>query len=295
MGSDVYQEFEYVRELFDMAEEISKMNLSKLCFQGPMEALTETVHLQPAVTVVNLSFLAVIEKESVTSAVSAGHSLGEYAALYASKVLSAEDTIRLVYRRGELMHREATRYQGAMSAILGFTIDEVETLVEQGKSEGIVAVANHNTLQQIVITGEPQAVAHVTQLANQRGAKAIPLKVSGAWHSELIRGAEKDFRDFLQPMEFSAPHSRMVFNVTADFAEDPAVIKDIMAQQLCRPVRWYEAMQTIFKDEIDTFVEIGPGKVLTGLLRKNLPKDYPAAIYNVNDMKSLELFFAKGI
>ena len=293
MGLEFYEEFASVRELFDMAEEISKTNLSRLCFKGPMEALTQTVNLQPAITVVNLAILTAIEQESVTPAVSAGHSLGEYAALRSAQVLSDEDTLRLVHKRGVLMHRESTLHQGAMSALIGLTINAVESIVEKGQRQGIVSVANHNTEQQIVITGEPDAVTAAAQLASQQGAKAIPLKVSGAWHSELIRGAENDFRAFLEPMVFNAPQTPMIFNVTAEEADDPETIKDIMARQLCSPVKWSDSMRKMVDDQIDTFVEIGPGKVLSGLLRKILPKDDAFQVFNVNSLKTLEKFLAE--
>jgi [acyl-carrier-protein] S-malonyltransferase len=294
MGQDFHQEFGFVRELFDMAEEISRINLRQLCFKGPMEELTRTVNLQPAVTVVNLAFLAAVQRETGKPAVSAGHSLGEYSALHAAGVVSAEDTIRLVHKRGELMHREALKRKGAMSALLGLTIDVVEEIVERGRERGVVSVANHNTAQQIVITGEPAAVAAVSAYATEKGAKAIPLKVSGAWHSELIRGAEEDFKAFLQTVAFNSPQSAVVFNVTADSESDPDEIRSVMARQLCSPVKWYDAMEKLVEEEIEIFVEIGPGKVLTGLLRKNLPKDYPATVFNVNDLNTFENFIKSG-
>jgi [acyl-carrier-protein] S-malonyltransferase len=290
MGQDFYQEFDFVRELFDMAEEISRINLRQLCFKGPMEELTRTVNLQPAVTVVNLAFLAAVQREKGKPVVSAGHSLGEYSALHAAGVVSAEDAIRLVHRRGELMHREALKHKGAMSALLGLTIDAVEEIVERGCERGVVSIANHNTGQQIVITGEPAAVAAVSAYAAEKGAKAIPLKVSGAWHSELIRGAEDDFKAFLQTVAFNSPQSAVVLNVTADTKSDPEEIRSVMARQLCSPVKWYDAMEKLVEEEIEIFVEIGPGKVLTGLLRKNLPKDYPATVFNVNDLNTFENF-----
>ena len=290
MGQDFYQEFDFVRELFDMAEEISQINLRQLCFKGPMEELTRTVNLQPAVTVVNLAFLAAVQREKGKPVVSAGHSLGEYSALHAAGVVSAEDAIRLVHRRGELMHREALKHKGAMSALLGLTIDAVEEIVERGCERGVVSIANHNTGQQIVITGEPAAVAAVSAYAAEKGAKAIPLKVSGAWHSELIRGAEDDFKAFLQTVAFNSPQSAVVLNVTADTKSDPEEIRSVMARQLCSPVKWYDAMEKLVEEEIEIFVEIGPGKVLTGLLRKNLPKDYPATVFNVNDLNTFENF-----
>lgn len=291
MGEGLYKEYDMVRELFDMAEEISRISLSRLCFKGPMEELTQTVNLQPAVTAVNLACLAAIQKEGLKAAVSAGHSLGEYGALHAAGVVSSEDTFRLVYKRGKLMHREAGKKVGAMSAILGMSIEVVEELVEQGKEAGVVTVANHNTEQQIVITGEPGAVKAVSKLASEKGGKSIPLKVSGAWHSELIKGAQEEFRAYLDTTEFKQPQSSVIYNVTADYESDPAKIRSIMADQLCSPVKWFESMRRLIEEEVDVFVEVGPGRVLTGMLRKILPKNYPGKIYNVNDMKSLEEFF----
>lgn len=295
MGEDLYQEYSFVRELFDMAEEISKINLSRLCFKGPIEELTQTVNLQPAITAVNLACLAAVQKEGLNPNVSAGHSLGEYGALNTAGVVSGEDTFRLVYKRGELMHRESTKNVGAMHAILGMDIEAFEEVVEQGKAHGIVSVANHNTEQQIVITGEPGAVKAVSKLAAENGAKAIPLKVSGAWHSELIRGAEEEFKSYLDTVEFKEPQSNVIFNVTADYETDPAEIKNIMTRQLCSPVKWYDSIRKLAQAEVEVFVEIGPGKVLAGMLRKILLKDYPGKVYNVNNMQTLEKYFSENL
>jgi [acyl-carrier-protein] S-malonyltransferase len=290
MGQDLYQEFDYVRELFDMAEDISRINLSKLCFKGPMEELTQTVNLQPAIMTVNLACLAAIEREGVTPILSAGHSLGEYSAIKSAGVISTPDTFRLVYKRGELMHRESTKHTGAMHAVLGLTIDQVDELVERVQPEGIVSVANHNTEQQIVITGSPEPVEKVSSLAAEQGAKSIPLKVSGAWHSELIKGAEEEFKAFLDQIEFIKPEGAVVFNVSADYCADPEEIKGLLARQLCSPVKWYDSMRKMIEEDIEVFAEIGPGKVLSGLMRKCLPKNYPGKIYPVNDLKSFEKF-----
>lgn len=290
MGLDFYQEYDVVRELFDMAEEISKINISKLCFNGPMEDLTQTVNLQPAVTAVNLACLTIIEKEGVTPDICAGHSLGEYSALRASHIVSREDTFRLVFKRGELMHREAVKNKGAMHAILGLPIDAVAQIVEKIKEEGVVAVANHNAEKQIVITGSPNPVEKASSLAASQGAKAIPLKVSGAWHSELIQGAQEEFKYLIESIPFNAPQRPTIFNVTADFEKKPDEIKSIMARQLCSPVKWYDSMCKLMDENIEIFVEVGPGKVLSGLLKKILPKNYPCQIFNVNSMKGLEQF-----
>ncbi len=290
MGLDLYQEYDFVREIFDMVDEVTKTHISRLCFKGPMEDLTLTVNLQPAVTAVNLACLAALQKEGIQPDVTAGHSLGEYSALGAAGVTSPVDTCKLVFKRGRLMHREATKNLGAMHAILGLDIDTVRELVDKAQEKGIVAVANHNTATQIVITGAPDAVAYASALAAARGAKAIPLKVSGAWHSELIRGADKDFRAFLEEIAFGAPNTPVLFNVTAEYESDPAQIRDIMARQLCSPVRWYESMCRMQDDGVDVFVEVGPKKVLSGLLRKIIPDTYAHQVYNVGSMKGLEGF-----
>jgi [acyl-carrier-protein] S-malonyltransferase len=290
MGQEFYRRYDFVREIFDMTEETTRINISKLCFNGPIEDLTATINLQPAITTVNLSCLAAIKKENIQYQYCAGHSLGEYSALCAAGVNSTADGIRLVFKRGELMHRESTRQRGAMHAIVGLSINEVSELVSAIRQRDIVAVANHNTASQIVVSGTPEAVDRVSALAVEKGAKSVPLKVSGAWHSELIKGAEEEFKGYLETIAFKAPHATVFFNVTADSAEKPDEIRAIMARQLCSPVRWYDAICRLEKENIDVFVEVGPGKVLTGLLKKILPRDYPGTIYNVSNMKELDLF-----
>jgi [acyl-carrier-protein] S-malonyltransferase len=290
MGRELAQEFESAKQILATADEVTGLPIQKLCFEGPMEELTQTVNLQPAVTAVNLAFLSAIEQRGLKPAVCAGHSLGEYSALCSAGIVSAQDCLKLVYKRGELMHREATRNTGAMSAIIGLNIDQVGKVVNEAAQAGIVAVANHNSAEQIVITGTPDAVAKAGELAAAKGGKAIALKVSGAWHSPLIAGAEADFTAFLDTIEFKAPQCPVIHNVTADTQSDPTQIKALMAKQLCSPVRWYDTITKLVADEVDLFVEIGPGRVLTGLLRKILPKDTAAKSYNVFDLKTLEKF-----
>lgn len=290
MGLDLYREFESIRDLFEMANEITHTNLSKLCFEGPMEELTRTIHLQPALTVISLGFLTAIENEGIRPDIAAGHSLGEYSAIRAAGIVSTEDILRLAFKRGELMHREATKHQGTMHAIIGLPIDAVQEMVSEAQKDGIVSVANHNAEEQIVITGAPDAVQKVSSLARSRGARAIPLKVSGAWHSELMKGAEAEFTNFMDSITFRAPEKPVVHNVTADFSFDPEEIKSIMVRQLVSPVLWYDSMRKLQGEQAETFAEIGPGKVLTGLLKKIFPRDYPCKIYNVGDMKTLEQF-----
>jgi [acyl-carrier-protein] S-malonyltransferase len=291
MGQDLAASDDDAAKIFSMADQVTGLPVSRLCFEGPMAELTRTVNLQPAVTAVNLAFLTAVEKAGLRPQVCAGHSLGEYSALCAAGVVTKEDCLRLVFKRGELMHREATRHQGAMSAVVGLPMDQVAAIVEKSAPTGIVAVANHNSAEQIVITGEPEAVSAAGKAAADLGAKAIPLKVSGAWHSPLIKGAEADFEAFLEQIDFNAPQCEVIHNVTAEPEPDPRRVKALMARQLCSPVRWYDAMLKMMENQIDVYVEIGPGRVLTGLLKKIMPAaDSKARVYNVYDSKTLEAF-----
>lgn len=291
MGKDIYNEFAFVRELFEMAEEITKNHLARLCFEGPMELLTQTVNLQPAVTSVSLSFLAILEKEGIFPDIVAGHSLGEYGALCSSGILSRQDTIRVVDVRGRLMHRESLQHQGAMHAIVGLDINEVQDIVDEAAREGVVSIANHNTQNQIVITGSPNPVKKASEIATRKGAKSIALKVSGAWHSELIKGAEEDFNQFLNETEFHLPERPVVHNYTADLSpSDPVQIRTIMSQQLCHPVKWYDSVCKLNEMGVINYAEVGPGKVLTGLVKKILPKNSSARLFNINSLKALESF-----
>lgn len=295
MGADLYEHFDFAREIMDTAEALTDLPIKQLCFEGPMQTLTETIHLQPAVTTINLICLAAVRNEGIAADITAGHSLGEFTALRAAEVLSDADTLKLVHRRGELMHREATQNNGAMHAVIGLSRETLDALATQVTDAGPVSVANHNTAEQIVTTGAPAAVKAVSAMAKEKGAKAIPLKVSGAWHSELIRGAEADFSDFLNKINFSAPQLPVLHNVTADTCDDGDLVRGLMAKQLCSPVRWYDTVQRMAEEQVGVFVELGPGKVLTGLVKKSLPKGYAPdgqapKLFNVFDLASLDAF-----
>ena len=177
-----------------------------------------------------------------------------------------------------------------MSAIVGLDIDQVTGLVDEAAQLGAVAVANHNSAQQIVITGSPEAVTAAGQIASARGARAIPLKVSGAWHSPLIQGAVDEFTAFLDGIDFQAPACDLIHNVTAATESEPKQIRALMARQLCSSVRWFDSVMAMIAQEMEVFVEIGPGRVLSGLLKKIVPKESSVRLYNVFDLKTLERF-----
>lgn len=290
MGKDIMDQYPDARKIFEQLDEICEKPISKLCFQGPMEELTLTANLQPAITAVNLACLTALNKSGIRAHVSAGHSLGEYAALASAGSLSGYDALRLVYKRGELMHREALANPGSMAAVLGMPIEAVDKIVAQAGEAGVLAIANHNTAEQIVITGQKEALSQAVDLVKDKGGKAIPLKVSGAWHCSLMQNAVDDFRRFMGDISFSTPDTSILFNATAESETDPEKIKDLMAKQLIRPVKWYDIIQNMTANGVNLFVEVGPKKVLTGLLKKILPRDTGAKVHNVEDMQSLESF-----
>lgn len=293
MGQDLADKFPMARGIFDQVDEICRKPISRLCFNGPMDELTLTENLQPAVTAVNLICLSALSESGITSIVSAGHSLGEYTALVSAGVISTFDALKLVQKRGELMNREALANPGAMAAVIGMDINAVEEVVALAKDDNILAVANHNTADQIVITGEKEPVSRAVKLVKERNGRAIPLKVSGAWHSKLMEGAVDDFSEFMEGISFSRPESTVIFNATASSETDPQKIKHAMAWQLISPVRWYDVMLSMLEDGINTFIEAGPKQVLTGLLRKIVPPEKDVRIHNVQDVKSLEAFLEK--
>jgi [acyl-carrier-protein] S-malonyltransferase len=292
MGRDLAERFPRSKILFEHLDRVCQKPLSRLCFDGPMEELTQTVNLQPALTTVNLTCLSALREAGVTPSVSAGHSLGEYAALVSAGVITETDAIELSRKRGELMQREADRNPGSMAAVMGLSYERVNEIVRTAGKEGVLSIANHNTSQQIVITGQKQPIAAAVDLVKKDGGKAVQLNVSGAWHSPLMDDAVAEFREFIQTIPFRKPETAVLFNATAGEEADPEKIKDIMAHQLVRPVMWYDIMRKMLKDGVDTFVEVGPKNVLIGLLKKTLPRESRARTFTVGDLKGLQEFLA---
>jgi [acyl-carrier-protein] S-malonyltransferase len=292
MGQDLFDADPGARELFGLAEKTTGLPLQRLCFTGPMEELTLTVNLQPAVTVVNLCLYQALAQAGVKPAAVCGHSLGEYSALFASGVLSAGDTIAAVAERGRLMHREAEKYPGAMAAVIGLTPEKLKGLVHPLRKEGPIALANFNTPVQTVISGTPEMVARAGNRAKAEGAKVIPLKVSGAWHSPLMEEAIRDFDAFMAKLDFRAPRLPLYLNATGTPETDPGTLRGAMGKQLTSPVRWAELILNLKAAGVDTWVEVGPKNVLTGLVKKILPEEPAGNLHNVENRESLEKFLA---
>ncbi|MDY6851484.1 MAG: ACP S-malonyltransferase [Thermodesulfobacteriota bacterium] len=293
MGLDFHKAHEWARDLFALADEVTAKPISRLCFEGPLEELTRTVNLQPAITAMNLVCLQALLDKGLEPQVTAGHSLGEYSALAASGVISTADALRLVNTRGELMQRDADRRPGSMQAVIGLSREEVEGLAELAKDHGPVVVANHNTPQQLVITGKSAAVAALAKLAKAKGARTVPLPVSGAWHSPLMHEAAADFAAVLEQTVFSPPAREIILNVTAEKEPDPDRIKAVMARQITSPVRWSGIIEKMLKEGVTDFVEVGPKKVLAGLVKKIVPREAKVKIINVQDQAGVDLALEK--
>lgn len=263
------------KKLMQRADSACDFDLEKICIEGPIEELTRAAYLQPAITATNLICLEALRQElpaSVTPSYFAGHSLGEYSALYAANVLSLEDTIRLVAKRGALMEREGNKNPGGMRAILGLSIEEIDTVISQYSGAGVVTAANHNCPQQVVVSGSMAALDDVCEVFEEKGGKAIALNVSVANHSPLVANAVPDFSEFMKGVTFNTPKSPVFFNVSAKTETDTDVIQDMMAKQIASKVRWYEIISAMLEDGVDTFIEVGPKTVLKGMMRKIVPK-----------------------
>jgi len=287
MGREFLQADPEADKLMDLAESISAAPLRRLCLEGPMEELTRAIHLQPALTAVNLICWQAVKKAGIEADYFAGHSLGEYSALYAADVLGIEDTLKLVSERGRLSDREGMKNPGGMQAVLGLTLEMVEEILQDLPGDGIVTVANHNTELQVVISGEKEALHEVEELVEERGGRAITLNVSIANHSPLIAGAVPDFANVLKETMFSPPAVPVLFNVTATAETEPDVIRAIMARQIVSRVRWFETINSLVARGVNTFIEVGPKKVLTGLTKKIVSKSSGRNLYQVDTPATL--------
>ena len=274
MGKDLAERFPEARHTFETIDDALGVPLSRIMWEGPDDELVLTHNTQPAILAHSAAVHAVVRERLGTVMAGAGHSLGEYSAYVAAGSLTAPDAARLVRRRGELMHEAGTRRPGAMSAVLGLDPAGVAAAcAEASGDDGVAVAANLNSPDQIVISGDPVAVARAGEGCKARGAKrVIPLKVSGAFHSPLMEPAVPGLQAALASAAFAAPAFPIVANASAEAVRTPADAVRLLAAQLTAPVRWIECMQAAAALAPDaTFIELGPGSVLSGLLRKILP------------------------
>jgi [acyl-carrier-protein] S-malonyltransferase len=291
MGLDFFNHSSAARKIFELADGCCRTSLSKITFEGPESELKRTLYTQPAILAVSLSaWHAYFEAGGPEPEFVAGHSLGEYTALVSAGVIAPEDAIKLVVQRARLME---SCPPGAMSAVIGSTQQVVEECCQKVSAElggadngnEVVVIANYNTAEQLVISGSPGAVQKASQLLKESGGKVIPLVVGGAFHSPLMKLAADEFVHHIESARFSNAAYPVVQNVDAQPSQDANVIKEKLSKQIASSVRWSQTIQYMLIQGVDTFVEIGPGKALSGMVKK-LSKD--AGVFSVSDMETLK-------
>ncbi len=285
MGCELAQNFPTARGVFEAADAALGFPLSRICFEGPAEELQLTANTQPAILTVSAAAAQVLADKGVRPAFVAGHSLGEYSALVASGAISLADAVKLVRKRGEYMQQAVPVGVGAMAALLGMEPAAVEALCNEAAQGEVVSPANLNSPGQIVIAGHTTAVQRAVELAKTRGAKrAIMLNVSAPFHCALMKPAGDRLAVDLDGLQIEEPTALLVNNAEAQIVRSPDAIRDGLKRQVTAPVRWAESMQRLLDEGVDLFVEVGPGKVLSGLMRQI---DRNAKCLHVEDSASL--------
>lgn len=283
MGQELAAQHAVVRDTFAEANAVLGFDLTAICCEGPADELKRTSIAQPALVTVSTAYWRLLTAQGFTCEVVAGHSLGEYSALVAAGALAFPDALRLVRRRGELMEQAAAQHPGGMAAVLGQSDEDVQALCAEATAggHGIVVPANYNSPGQVVVSGESDAIAALRVAAKTRGIKAIPLAVSGPFHSPLMQEAADAFAAELDRVTIQIPSKPIVQNVTAEATTDPAVIRVNLARQITGAVQWVRSVYTMRNLGITRFVEIGPGTVLTGLVQRTSPESHAIPLTDV--------------
>ncbi|KGE16929.1 ACP S-malonyltransferase [Paenibacillus wynnii] len=287
MGKDIFDALPQCRAVFEKGDEVLGFPLSTLIFEGPESDLKQTVNTQPALLTASTAYLTALQDLGIKPDYVAGHSLGEYSALVAAGVLSYEDAVSLVRMRGRFMEEAVPGGTGAMAAVLGAERDALAELCRSvSETSGPVELANVNCPGQIVVSGSQDGVNGVVQRVKEAGGKrAIPLEVSGPFHSSLMKEAADRLAEELKKVTFHTPSVPVVVNVTAAPVTDPEEIRELLVRQVYSPVLWQDSVEWLIADGVDTFVEIGSGSVLTGLIRKI---DKSVKLININSLESAQ-------
>jgi len=291
MGCDLHEKFPESRQVFDEAEAALGFSMSELCFKGSDEALKQTENTQPAILTVSVAAYRTLEKRGVTPDFVAGHSLGEYSALVAASGLDFAAAVKLVRARGRYMQEAVPPGEGAMAAILGLAPAEVLEICKKAADHEVVSPANLNSPEQTVISGSAAAVKRAVEIASQSGAKrAVILPVSAPFHCALMAPAQKRLEPDLRAAKFSDLRFPLVTNVDAEAITTGDEAREALIRQVTSPVRWLDSMHEIIESGVTIFVEVGPGKVLSGLMRQI---DRSVRCYNVEDEASLQATLEK--
>ena len=284
MGKDIYESYENAKKVYETADNVLGKSVSTICFEGPEEDLKLTINTQPAIVTTSIALSEALKSElDITPDYTAGHSLGEYCAMYTAGVMSLETTLKLIQKRADLMGQTKG---GSMAAVLNATEEQLKAGLEEGSKVGYVDVANYNSPVQVVITGDENAVKATSEYLLANGVRrVVPLAVSGAFHSKFMKNAGKSFGEYLQEFELNDAKLPVITNVDASETTLASDFKSKMPKQIYSSVHWTQTIQKMIANGVDTFVEIGPGKVLAGL-NKKISMDITT--YNVFDKESLE-------
>ncbi len=289
MAKNLYDNFDYVKLLFHQADDILKNSLSKTILEGPKELLDQTENTQPAIFLVSYSIFKFIKNESNfdfnKAKFFAGHSLGEYSALACSESITFEQTLKLLKTRGKSMQSAVPKGQGGMLAILGEKIENINEIISLNKDKFQCFVANDNSVGQVVVSGNTKDLDIFSEILKLKNIKNVKLSVSAPFHSVLMSSATEIMKNEIINTEFKIPKNEIISNVTAKQTKDPGEIKDLLVKQIEKPVRWRESVINMINSNVDKFIEIGPGKVLSGLVKRI---DRNIKLVQINDIEDLK-------
>ena len=284
MGKDIYENYEDAKYIYDTADKTLGKSITKLCFEGPEEDLKQTVNTQPCIVTTSIALMEALRSElNIVPDYTAGHSLGEYCAMFTAGVMSLETTLKLIQRRADLMGQTKG---GSMAAVLNASEEVLKAGLEEGSKIGYVDVANYNSPAQVVITGDENAVKAAGDYILANGARrVVPLPVSGAFHSKFMQEAGAIFGEYIEDADLNDSSIPVITNVDAELTTSAEDFRAKMPKQIYSSVYWTQTIQKMVEEGVDTFIEIGPGKVLAGLNKKIAPEK---TVYNVFDKESLE-------
>ena len=289
MGSDFYNNFEIVKKIFEEADDKLNYKISKIILEGPEDKLKLTENTQPAILTVSYAIFSVLKKEYnfdfKSTKFFAGHSLGEYSALVCSGSLEFNDALFLLFERGKSMQEAVPVGKGSMIAVLGSKIDELNNLIKEVKIKGVCEIANDNAEGQTIISGDIESINSLQTVLKANKRKFIPLNVSAPFHCSLMSPAAAKMKEKINSVNFKKPTFDVVCNVTSKPENNPEDIKKLLVEQICSTVRWRESIINMSKENVNNFIEIGPGKVLSGMVKRTVKNINCFSINSIDDMK----------
>ena len=291
MGSEFYNNFNLVKKIFKQADDKLNFRISKIILEGPSDKLLLTENTQPAILTVSYSIFKVLKEEfnfELNAAkFFAGHSLGEYSALVCADALNFEDALFLLKERGKAMQNAVSFGKGSMIAVLGLNYKEINNLLEKREDSGVCEIANDNADGQVIISGDKENVEKFQNLLKEKKVKSIPLKVSAPFHCSLMKPAAEAMKDKINNVKFRKPSFNVINNVTANAELDSNNIKKLLIDQIFSTVKWRESIIKMSNNNINNFIEIGPGKVLTGMVKRTIKNANCFSINTITDIKNL--------